>query len=101
MKRNQAFDPNRICKSASMRHYLHYRNFRIGRNASRGNSLLLGLVAPLMSGELLFRSLLTILVNPFRGVRSVCRWAIGLVILVAYAPFGMVYLADYWPPEKT
>lgn len=94
----KTFDPNIIYQSAGLR-YLHYRNFRVGRNASRMNSLALGLIAPIMSGELLLKSLLTLFIHPFRGLRSVIRWAIGLCILVSLAPFGMVYLADYWPPR--
>ncbi len=94
----EPYDAGKIHQSADLR-YLHYRNFRIGRNSSRLNSLALGFIAPIMSGELLFKSLLTILVHPIRGIRSVFRWAIGLVLLVACAPFGMVYLADYCPPR--
>ncbi len=100
-KQRQAFDPNRIYKSANMRHYLHYRNYRVGRNASRVNSLVLGLMAPLMSGELLLKSILTVLFNPPRGARSIGRWAIGLAILLTFAPFGMVYLEDNWPAQRS
>lgn len=99
-QRRQAFDPNQIHQSAGIQH-LHYRNFRIGKNRSWKNSMFLGLMAPLMSGELLFRSILTVLFNPLRGARSICRWAIGLAILLTFAPFGMVYLGNNWPAKQS
>lgn len=92
-KQRQAFDPNRIYQSAGIRH-LHYRNFRVGKNASWKSSVALAILAPLMSGELLLASLVALFIKPTAGLRSLFRWAVGLAILLTYGLFGQVYLRD-------
>ncbi|MEO9387181.1 hypothetical protein [Chromobacterium phragmitis] len=87
------FDPNKIHESASFRH-LHYRNLKIGRNKSRLNSLALGALTPLMSGELLAKQLLRTVFSPLGGLKGVFGWAVGVVVLVLFSLFGMVHLQE-------